>query len=294
MTLALAGAPQEAFAAAEAAFAKGRFAQAAALFETAAAQSGNAKQYVNAGLAWLRAKRPDRAMASYSAAVESGKLPRRLSDQLDERMKGLRGEIAELELEFESGCSVSIDGERESSARRVWVLPGAHRVVSQCDGAQVRRDAVTLVGGEVRSWVVKRPSTEPSSAPKDEPPAAPPLMVTPVVEAPKDIVAPALLAAPIVEKQARGSRTGWFVASGLLGAGALGSGIASGLLWLRAGQIHRDWSLRNPYDPTLAALSQQGLFAQGAHHVALVTAVALGIAAGVVLLLGVLGGGDGS
>jgi hypothetical protein len=274
--------PQALFARAQRAFRLKQYPEAAALFERAAAESQRPEQYVNAGLSWLKARQPHKAMAAYSKAMVSGRLKPQLSAELVERMKTLRAQTAEVELETEPGCEIHF-GSEPLAAPRTWHAPGVYVVTTTCPPEEERREAVTLVGGELRRITAKRTSVALRDEVVSDAPARDVEEVPPASEPP-----PIATLKPVTS--VRPSQPPELLAGALICGGlSIGALVASAVLWLRVEDTFARFTAPGQPRPTLAMLSDQGFAQQTAHHVTLGVGLTLGTAAVTLLLIRWLG-----
>jgi hypothetical protein len=265
--LTLAGAaPAQLNADAKAAFRGKQYAKAARLFEASAEATGKGEAWFNAGLAYFKASRPANAMRAYTLALEAGGVLPKLMPELNRRMTELRGKVAELRLVVPAGCEMTVDG--TPSAVRLWLDPGLHQVLGSCQGEEVRRETLTLVGGEFRELrleapapvLVPEPTPGVTPAERSGPPAAaesqPPVQKVPVV--------------PFVPAKPRP----WLVAGIVSGAVAAGAAVFSAILYGAMMSTYQRFVGGERID---VALSMQGRGEQ----------VALGVSTGGLALFGV-------
>jgi hypothetical protein len=255
---------------AEAAFRAKEYAKAAALFEKSALETGRGQAWYNAGLAYYKAALSAKAMRAYTLAHETGGVRSALLSELNQRMTELRGRVAELRLSVASECEITVDGVAETA--RVWLEPGLHQVVSSCGGQELRRETLTLIGGEFREVRVEAPARQATTAPVIEP--------TPVarVLTPNDVVTPAA----VVDKPqvvSRPRQWHWLVSS--IGAGglAVGGAIATGLFNASAESTYQQFLATAKTDVLLSQRGQQQQLGFGVSLAATITVATFSVVA---------------
>jgi tetratricopeptide (TPR) repeat protein len=119
---------RRAFQAGQAAFAEGRFAEAADSFEEAFRIKPHASPLVNAGEAWERANEALKAARVYQRVLELPDAGERDRGEATERLARIAPELAAVVLVGDAGVRARVDGDEFQGGNRVYVLPGDHQI----------------------------------------------------------------------------------------------------------------------------------------------------------------------
>jgi Tfp pilus assembly protein PilF len=119
---------RKAFQAGQQAFSEGRFEEAAQSFEEAYRIKPHANPLVNAGEAWERANQRVRAARVYQRVLEMDQVGERDRGDATERLARLATELGAIVLVGESGVRARVDDEEFEAGKKIYVLPGEHKV----------------------------------------------------------------------------------------------------------------------------------------------------------------------
>lgn len=149
---------------------RGRFEEAARLFEAADRISPHASTKFNAAIDWDRAGARARAADAYEAALDVGGLTTEQAREAAERLSTLKKTLGYIRIVEPVGATATVAHlEGATVPVRVHVRPGVQRIVIEEPNAEPQTRSVRIGAGEVKTIAFE--SRVPASAPQ-EPPGA--------------------------------------------------------------------------------------------------------------------------